>query len=285
MKNLIIFCLSLMTLVSCNLSKEVDINLTVYGSQPVVECYLIPGERYQLLLTKSNSFFDPLTIDNPAAYLESLLLKGADVKIIYNNDTIQLQETLTFNPDNGQISNYSAQEIVPDDSNSTFELLVTLADGSTITASTIIPTLVRIDSTKVEYANQNKTRATIFIYHQDNRNTLDFYRRMIHVSSLDSAAQQDYTTDDKINDTESVAYGTFYEREDKKSVVGDTLIFTLIHVTKEYNDFSSSKSNANSANGNPFGQPGQIKSNVSGISKPIGIFTGFKIRRDTLYMP
>jgi len=274
-----------MTLVSCNLSKEVDINLTVYGSQPVVECYLIPGERYQLLLTKSNSFFDPLTIDNPAAYLESLLLKGADVKIIYNNDTIQLQETLTFNPDNGQISNYSAQEIVPDDSNSTFELLITLADGSTITSSTIIPTLVRIDSTKVEYANQNKTRATIFIYHQDNRNTLDFYRRMIHVSSLDSAAQQDYTTDDKINDTESVAYGTFYEREDKKSVVGDTLIFTLIHVTKEYNDFSSSKSNANSANGNPFGQPGQIKSNVSGISKPIGIFTGFKIRRDTLYMP
>ena len=274
-----------MTLVSCNLSKEVDINLTVYGSQPVVECYLIPGERYQLLLTKSNSFFDPLTIDNPAAYLESLLLKGADVKIIYNNDTIQLQETLTFNPDNGQISNYSAQEIVPDDSNSTFELLVTLADGSTITASTIIPTLVRIDSTKVEYANQNKTRATIFIYHQDDRNTLDFYRRMIHVSSLDSAAQQDYTTDDKINDTESVAYGTFYEREDKKSVVGDTLIFTLIHVTKEYNDFSSSKSNANSANGHPFGQPGQIKSNVSGISKPIGIFTGFKIRRDTLYMP
>ena len=274
-----------MTLVSCNLSKEVDINLTVYGSQPVVECYLIPGERYQLLLTKSNSFFDPLTIDNPAAYLESLLLKGADVKIIYNNDTIQLQETLTFNPDNGQISNYSAQEIVPDDSNSTFELLVTLADGSTITASTIIPTLVRIDSTKVEYANQNKTRATIFIYHQDDRNTLDFYRRMIHVSSLDSAAQQDYTTDDKINDTESVAYGTFYEREDKKSVVGDTLIFTLIHVTKEYNDFSSSKSNANSANGNPFGQPCQIKSNVSGISKPIGIFTGFKIRRDTLYMP
>jgi len=274
-----------MTLISCNLSKEVDINLPVYGSQPVVECYLIPGERYQLLLTKSNSFFDPLTIDNPAAYLESLLLKGADVKIIYNNDTIQLQETLTFNPENGQISNYSTQEIVPDDSNATFELLITLADGSTITSSTIIPTLVRIDSTKVEYANQNKTRATIFIYHQDNRNTLDFYRRMIHVSSLDSAAQQDYTTDDKINDTESVAYGTFYEREDKKSVVGDTLIFTLIHVTKEYNDFSSSKSNANSANGNPFGQPGQIKSNVSGISKPIGIFTGFKIRRDTLYMP
>ncbi|MBK7604802.1 MAG: hypothetical protein IPI15_14735 [Saprospiraceae bacterium] len=63
MKNLIIFCLSLMTLVSCNLSKEVDINLTVYGSQPVVGMLPYPGERYQLLLTKSNSFFDPLTID------------------------------------------------------------------------------------------------------------------------------------------------------------------------------------------------------------------------------
>src|SRR6218665_732323 len=101
MKKLFIFCCAVLILTSCSLSKEVDIDLPVYGSQPVVECYLIPGERYQLLLTKSNSFFDPLSVDNPAAYLESILLKGADVRIIYNNDTIHLAEGLTFNPDNG----------------------------------------------------------------------------------------------------------------------------------------------------------------------------------------
>ena len=108
---------------------------------------------------------------------------------------------------------------------------------------------------------------------------------MIHIASVDSSASQDYTTDDKINDTELVAYGTFYEREDKKSVVGDTMIFTLMHITKEYNDFSTSKDNATSGLGNPFGQPGQIKSNVSGASNPIGIFTGFVVKRDTLYFP
>ena len=285
MKQLIIFCLVISVLTSCNLSKEVDIDLPTYSSQPVVECYLVPGQRFELLLTKSNSFFDPLNSDNAAAYLESILIKGADVRIIYLNDTIQLSEGVELNPANGQISNYSAEEIVPEGYTGNFELLITMADGNTITANTIIPNPVPIDSVRVEYNNENKNRATVFIYHKDDRNTVDYYRRMIHVSSLDSSASQDYTVDDKINDTEVIAYGMFYEREDNKSVVGDTLIFTLMHTTKEYNLFAESKDNANASNGNPFGQPGQIRSNVVGNNSPIGIFTGFYIKRDTFYLP
>lgn len=272
-------------LASCNLSKEVDIDLPTYSSQPVVECYLVPGQRYELLLTKSNSFFDPLNSDNAAAYLESILIKGADIKILYQDDTIQLGEGVELNPANGRISNYSSEEIVPTGYTGNFQLLITMADGNTITANTIIPNPVPIDSVRVEYNNENKNRATVFIYHKDDRNTEDYYRRMIHVASLDSNASQDYTVDDKINDTEVIAYGMFYEREDNKSVVGDTLIFTLMHTTREYNQFAESKDNANASNGNPFGQPGQIKSNVVGNNSPIGIFTGFYIKRDTFFLP
>ena len=285
MNKLIIILLSLFTLASCNLTKDVDIDLPQYSAQPVVECYLIPGQSYELLLTNSNSFFDPLSSDNPAAYLESLLIKGAEVSIIYLNDTIRLNEGIKLNAATGFISNYSTDSIIPLDHVNPFHLLIKLPNGSEITASTIIPTYVPIDSTKVEYGTAAKTRATIFIYHRDDLNTSDFYRRMIHIASIDSSASQDYTTDDKINDTEQIAYGTFYEREDKKSVVGDTMIFTLMHITKEYNDFSQSKDNATSGLGNPFGQPGAIKSNVSGASNPIGIFTGFVVKRDTLYFP
>lgn len=285
MKQLIIFCLFMSALASCNLSKEVDIDLPTYSSQPVVECYLVPGQRYELLLTKSNSFFDPLNSDNAAAYLESILIKGADIKILYQDDTIQLGEGVELNPANGRISNYSSEEIVPTGYTGNFQLLITMADGNTITANTIIPNPVPIDSVRVEYNNENKNRATVFIYHKDDRNTEDYYRRMIHVASLDSNASQDYTVDDKINDTEVIAYGMFYEREDNKSVVGDTLIFTLMHTTREYNQFAESKDNANASNGNPFGQPGQIKSNVVGNNSPIGIFTGFYIKRDTFFLP
>ncbi len=285
MKQLVIFCIFISALTSCNLSKEVDINLPTYSAQSVVECYLVPGQRFELLLTRSNSFFDPLNADNAAAYLESILIKGADVKIIYLSDTIQLIEGVKLNPANGQISNYSSGEIVPFDNTSIFELLITLADGNKITANTLIPNSVPIDSVRVEYNNGNKTLATVFIYHKDDRNTVNYYRRMIHIASLDSIASQDYTVDDKISDTEVIAYGMFYEREDNKPVVGDTLIFTLMHTTREYNEFAQSKDNANAANGNSFGQPGQIRSNLTGQNSPIGIFTGFYIKRDTFYLP
>ena len=95
----------MLTLTSCNLSKEVDIDLPQYTSQPVVECYLIPGQRYELLLTHSNSFFDPLTVDNPTAYLASLLETGAMVRIIHGNDTVVLEEKVAFNSQTGFISN------------------------------------------------------------------------------------------------------------------------------------------------------------------------------------
>ncbi|HMY84192.1 MAG TPA: DUF4249 family protein [Saprospiraceae bacterium] len=283
--NKLIPCLALMlTLTSCNLSKEVDIDLPQYTSQPVVECYLIPGQRYELLLTHSNSFFDPLTVDNPTAYLASLLETGAMVRIIHGNDTVVLEEKVAFNSQTGFISNYSNEAIVPEDFNGEFSLSITLRNGSQIAANTHIPSPVGLDSIRAEYSNQEKTRAILFAYYRDNRSSVDYYRRLIHIASLDSVPMQNYVIDDKINTSENVAFGAFYERRDKRPVVGDTLIFSLYHITEEYYRFSQSKDNANIANGNPFGQPGQIKSNVVGPSNPIGIFTGFVPRRDTLIL-
>lgn len=173
----------MLTLTSCNLSKEVDIDLPQYTSQPVVECYLIPGQRYELLLTHSNSFFDPLTVDNPTAYLASLLETGAMVRIIHGNDTVVLEEKVAFNSQTGFISNYSNEAIVPEDFNGEFSLSITLRNGSQIAANTHIPAPVGLDSIRAEYSNQEKTRAILFAYYRDNRSSVDYYRRLIHIAS------------------------------------------------------------------------------------------------------
>lgn len=282
MKQISFILIIFLALTSCNLNKIVEIELPAYTDQPVVECYLIPGQRYELLLTHSNSFFDPLTGSEPAAFLQSILEFGARVTIIHGGDTIELKEKLELNSISGFVSNYSNDTHVSEDFTDTFHLHIVLSNGSVINSSTVIPHIASLDSTRVDYANNRKTRATVLAYHRDNPDTEDYYRRMIHINSLDSLPLQNYTTDDKINHSEEVAFGAIYERKDKQPVIGDTMIISLSHITKEYHEFFTSITNANLANGNPFGQPGQIKSNVAGASNPIGIFTGFVSRRDTV---
>ena len=60
---------------------------------------------------------------------------------------------------------------------------------------------------------------------------------------------------------------------------GDTIISTLFHIDKAYYDFRESVQNAINSNGNPFGQPGVLKSNIEG---GLGIFTGLTFDRKTL---
>ena len=60
---------------------------------------------------------------------------------------------------------------------------------------------------------------------------------------------------------------------------GDTVINTLFHIEKAYADFLESVDAAIGANGNPFGQPSTIISNLEGDAGAIGIFTGLSYDR------
>lgn len=257
---------------SCNLEKEIDIELPEYDSKTVVECYLEPGKPYQLLLTRSSSYFAPFDTTT-SGLLQNLLVNGAKVSIMHAGTRYDLENRLVIDQTSQKLYNYFNEQLVPEDYTETFELFVELQDGSTITGSTKLLPVVPLDSIKIEF-RESDTLARVLTYFTDIPNENNFYRRMLHKSSLDSAAFQDFTLDDRVVEN-TVVFGTGYEFE-----AGDTLFNTLFHIDRTYFDFLESVNNAVLSNGNPFGQPSPINSSLEGTARSLGIFTGLSYTRE-----
>lgn len=251
---------------SCNLTKEVDIELPEYASQPVVECYLEPGKPFRLLLSKSSPFFDEITIDS---FAQKTLLSGALVTISYNGRTDTLSNQLSVELSPLRVFNYTGQNYVPATPGTEFSLYIELPNGQgNITSRSIMLKAVPIDSVKAEFSPQTDSLARLVTYINDDLNTVDYYRRLLNYSSLDSLPQQDFLVTDRISTEPLIVFGTGYEL-----MRGDTAINTIFHISKDYYDFLESVQLAVIGNLNPFAQPSPIKSNVTGTSNPLGIFT------------
>lgn len=268
-----VFAMSL--LVACNLTKDVDIDLPAYQTQPVVECYLEPGQPFRLLLTNSYGFFDPFGLDSN--FVQKTLLDGATVTISYNGQTDTLANGLFFTfvaPI--KIYNYQSNRLVPATVGLEYTLNITLRDGGLIAGRTTMLPKVEIDSVVVEFSPQTDTLARILTYISDDRSMLNYYRRLLNYGSLDSVPEQDFLVDDRIVKTDLIAFGTGYELTQ-----GDTAFNTIFHISKDYYDYYESVQLAVVGNLNPFAQPSPIKSNVSGSGNPLGIFTCLVYDRDT----
>lgn len=275
MRNLIFAFLTTLSLAACNLTQDVDIDLPAYSGQPVVECYLEPGKPFQLLLTRSYGFFDPFGLDSN--FLDQTLLEGALVTISYDGRTDTLDNTLipTFNP--FKIYNYNSTTVVPSTVGTTFNLNIVLPNGTNITGQTTMLPRVPIDSVVVEWSETNDTSARILTYITDDLSTVNFYRRLLNYSSLDSVPEQDFLVSDRLNTTNQIAFGTGYDL-----VAGDTAINSILHIEPAYYNYYESVQLAILGNLNPFAQPSPIKSNVTGTANPMGIFTTLVVDRDTL---
>ena len=264
--------LGLLALSACNLEQEVEIDLPDYEVRPVLEAYVEPGERYRLLLTQSAGYFAPLpSLDN---LLEELLLDSAEVSITHDGITYQLENTLLFDPMTQKIYNYAAgpSDLVPTESDLPFELNITLPNGATIAAETRLLPQVEIDSVVIEFPETDEpgdTLARALTYFTDDPDTDNYYRRMLQLNSLDSLPEQDFVTDDRLVEDSTIAFGTGFNY-----AVGDTLITTLYHITEDYATYLESVEGAAAANGNPFGQPSPVISNLEGTANALGIFTG-----------
>lgn len=261
---------SFAALAACNLEQEIDIDLPEYESRPVVEAYLEPGQPFRLLLTRSAAYFDPLpTVDN---FLGELLLSGAEVEIVHNGATYTLNNQLSLDPQTQKIYNYIAGggARVPEDSSLPFELFIRLPDGRTITGQTALLPPVAIDSLVVEFP-ETDTLARVLTYFTDDPNQDNYYRYMLQLNALDSLPEQDFVSDDRLLSPgdSTIAFGTGFNYE-----VGDTLFTTLYHISEDYATFLESVSGAAAANGNPFGQPSPVISNLGGDAGALGIFTG-----------
>jgi len=275
MKNLLFALLTTLSLAACNLTQDVDIELPDYAGQPVVECYLEPGQPFRLLLTNSYGFFDPFGLDSN--FLDKTLLQGALVTISYDGTTDTLANTLipTFSP--FKIYNYNSSSLVPSTVGTTFNLNIVLPNGTNITGQTTMLPKVPIDSIVLEWSETNDTSARVLTYITDDLSMDNFYRRLLNYASLDSVPEQDFLVSDRLNTTNKVVFGTGYDL-----VEGDTVINSILHIEEAYYNYYESVQLAIQGNQNPFAQPSPIKSNVKGTGNPLGIFTTLVVDRNTL---
>lgn len=273
MKNITFIIITLFTIfTACNLEKEIEIDLPDYESRPVVECYLEPGQPFALSLSRSASYFDTFpSLD--FSFLQKVLISDAKVSINYNGKTYELKNQFFLNPTTQKVYNYFNSEFVPTDFDNNFDLKITLADGKTIEATTRLLQKIPIDSIVVQF-EEDDTLSRVLTYLTDVPNQANYYRRMLHESSLDSIADQDFIFDDRIVE-DALVFGTGYD-----FAVGDTVISTIFHINKDYYNFLESVFNARDSNGNPFGSPNPIISNVRGTAGAIGIFTGVSYDRE-----
>ena len=276
MKNLIYFyaCAFAAFLFSCgNLEKEIDLELPVHESQIVVECYLEPGQPFLLLLTKSAAYFDPIPTEN-FEFVEKILEDSAVVTIRHKGNEYVLRSELFFNPITKKLYNYYNPERVPEDFDNDFTLSITTKDGREVFAKTRILPVVPIDSVVVEFNPERDSLARVLTYLTEDPNMDNYYRRMLNVGSLDSIPDQDFTTNDDFVDDDVIIFGSGYDFKE-----GEKVINSIFHIDRAYYDFLESIFFSIDANGNPFGQPAAIKSNVQGDA--IGIFTGLSVSRMT----
>lgn len=268
-----IFSLSL-CLYSCgNLEQEVEIDLPAYDSRIVLECYLEAGQPYYLLLTRSSPYFETFPVlDNQ--FLENILEEDAEIIIEHNGQEVKLENTLGFNFNTNKLYNYTDTDgaLVPENFEGEFSLSIVAKDGTTVTGSTKILPMVPIDSVVVQF-NDSDTLARVLTYFTDRPNESNFYRRLLHESSLDSLPRQDFTIDDRVVE-DVVVFGTNYNFE-----VGDTVINSIYHIEESYYDYLESIQIAIDGNFNPFGQPSPINSSLGGTANALGIFTGLAYDR------
>ncbi|MEM9992360.1 MAG: DUF4249 domain-containing protein [Bacteroidota bacterium] len=253
-----------------SLTQDIEIDLPDYDNQLAVESFLIPGQPLTVLLTQSESYFAPFTIENDQ-FLENILIDEADVRITFDGTTHTLENQLFFNPFTEKLANYIAPSvIVPDDFDGVFELEVIAKDGRTASATTTLPIPIPIDSVQVEWA-ENDTLARVLAYFQDIPNEENYFRRLLTGGEQDTVVL-DFVFDDSFNDNTQLVAGTAYDY-----VVGDTMQHVIYHITEDFFNYMTSIYAAVGSNGNPFAQPSTILSNVEGESDPIGIFTGMNI--------
>lgn len=269
-KNIRLVIVSITAFLSaCNLEQEVEITLPDYDSRPVIEAYLEPGKPFRLLITRSDGYFDAFpSIDN---FPGGLLYDSAQVSITHQGMVYDLDNQLAFDPTAGKLYNYVASATVPESMGEPFELYIQFPDGTEAFGETSLLPRVPIDSVVIEFPEGDMpedTLARALTYFTDDPAQVNFYRRVLHVGSLDSL-RQDFVADDQIVDDSLVVFGTGFAYAE-----GDTVINTLYHITEPYATFLRSLDAAVSANGNPFGQPSPVISNIEGSANALGVFTG-----------
>lgn len=307
------FILFLLIFTSCNLEREIEIDLPPYENELVVESYIEAGKPYLLTLSESISYFEipglkPVDLNQSLVInvggfevqttFQDLIDQGllteedvpglpptyddAVVVITHNgvSDTLENTLYLVLDPRTDaenpyfKFYNFISTTPVTVDYTNPFFLSIMDIQGRVVTGEAQFIPPVPIDSLNLRYNTTNL--ASVETWLTDPEPKGNFYRHVLNKNTLYKRPYQEFSFDDAVIEG-SFLLGTGYDFEQN-----DTLISSIYTIDEAYYDFSETFDDAVNANGNPFAQPTRIKSTVLG---GIGVFTALTVDRDTVIVP
>ncbi|MCS7004328.1 MAG: DUF4249 domain-containing protein [Cytophagales bacterium] len=262
-------CLIICVEMSCNLEKKVNIVLPSYQEQLVVECYLIPGEPYQLFLSRSVAYFSDFSLPD---------VPNATVVITHNGkrDTLRY-EPFFFLPAR-KIYNYrSTTKVVVDYENPFYLYIHDRESGKELFAEDIFLRPISIDSVGAILNGKPDSLSSIIAFFNDPQESTNYYRFVVSHGNIFNPENQraDILLDDRLF-TGRATLGTSY-----RFALSDTAIVTLYHLSQPLFQYFRTVRDAADFVTNPLRQPVGIASNIKG---GVGIFATLSYDRDTLIL-
>jgi hypothetical protein len=287
------FCLLpvlLLFLMGCE--KNINISLPSVQSQIVVEGHIETGQGAYVVLTRSTDYF--ATIDT-AALLASIV---KDATVIVSDgiftDTLPLILDINYLKTTYIPWYYKkANPKVIGHPGGSYSLTI-LCEGKKLTSFTTMPSpVVKLDSVWFKLNPPSDTLGFIWAHLNDPENEQNFYRwyaKRLHKDNKFLAPIGATFNDKFINGTKfNFAYNRGSEpnslaKDDQDNErgyfkKGDSVVVKFCNIDYNSYNFYSSYEAAAASNGNPFGAPSNVKSNIQG---GLGIWAGFSPAFDTL---
>lgn len=291
-KIVILFFLSIIFFAFNSCEKNVTVNIPKSEELTVVEGYIETGTSPIILLTKSLPFFGEINVNN---ILQNSVL-GATV--IIDNGTIV--DTLIQIPGYGV---YTTTQMVGE-IGKTYKLTV-YSEGHTLTSVTSIPNPVPLDSTWWKVDGQRDSLGFVW-GHLSDPDTLGncyrfFAKRINHYTFGDDIGRQkdsifypalggsvfeDRYINGKsfdINFARSSSANSTKADDDNDERIffkrGDTIIVKFCTIDRSHFEFWRTEESQVNSNGNPFGSPQPVHSNIEG---GLGVWGGYSTSYDTV---
>ncbi len=262
--------------------KDITVDLPDPEIQLVIEGYINPGGPAYVFISNTAAFFDPVDSQSLLAATEKNALVTVSDGVI----------TDTLIPPVPGIGYFYISPFITGEVGKTYTLSVRTQSGKTATAITSISPPVTLDSIWFERQSVDDTLGWTWARLTDSPlpgnsyrwfakrlgkdddfiapigSVLEdkFFNGLSFVFAYNRGMKANSTADDDNNEEEG-----FFK-------VGDTIVVKFASITKESFEFWRAAETQASSNGNPFGSPAPIKSNITG---GIGIWEGFSYTLDT----
>jgi len=272
---LILFALS-----SCE--KDISVDIPDPESRIVVEGFIEQGLPPRIILTKNAPYFASLSPNE----LNKYAITDAKVTLSDGNSTYELNNEFL-----GGVKLPSYTNLLVTGKVGTIYKLTVEAEGTTVSAYTLIPKPIPLDSVFFELDNGSDSLGLLKCHLTDPDTLGNFYRFFTKRFSKDP---QFYTTEFSSVFEDKIVNGSSFDFSLRRGMppnsteegegrgrfrLGDTIVLKWCTIDKAHFQFWQTLERSNNSNGNPFAAPVSIKSNING---GLGIWGGYGSSYDTI---